>query len=148
MEALLVFSHSIRYLKDRAIEIIRERTGDEGYSAKDTQWVITVPAIWKPPAKQFMREAAYQVNYCCLIANESSSGTKQFMCLYIPNRKRFPCFHRVKVTRVKFGRTRNAVCGSCFHSNFEFSQTFTRVTGNTGKMCSIVFMKYNHEAIF
>lgn len=63
MDALDVFSHSIRYLKDRAIEIIRERTGDEQYSAKDIQWVITVPAIWKPAAKQFMREAAYQVKY-------------------------------------------------------------------------------------
>jgi len=25
--------------------------------------VLTVPAIWKQPAKQFMREAAYEVNY-------------------------------------------------------------------------------------
>lgn len=24
------------------------------------RWVITVPAIWKQPAKQFMREAAYK----------------------------------------------------------------------------------------
>ena len=51
---------------------------------------------------------------------------------YIPNRKRFPFFHRVMVTRVKFGRTRNAVeiraAGECFHSNFEFSQIFTSVT--------------------
>lgn len=67
VDALVVFSHSIRYLKDRAIEIIRERTGDDRYSAKDTQWVITVPAIWKPAAKQFMREAAYKVNYCCFV---------------------------------------------------------------------------------
>jgi len=27
----------------------------------DVRWVITVPAIWKQSAKQFMREAAYQV---------------------------------------------------------------------------------------
>lgn len=63
VDALHVFSHSIRYLKDQAIEIIQERTGDEHYSAKDIQWVITVPAIWKPAAKQFMREAAYKVKY-------------------------------------------------------------------------------------
>ena len=62
LDALVVFSYSIRYLKDRAIEVIREVTGDEGYSAVDMRWVITVPAIWKPAAKQFMREAAYQVN--------------------------------------------------------------------------------------
>lgn len=29
------------------------------------RWVITVPAIWKQPAKQFMREAAYKVR--CLV---------------------------------------------------------------------------------
>ena len=27
----------------------------------DIRWVITVPAIWRQEAKQFMREAAYQV---------------------------------------------------------------------------------------
>ena len=62
LEALTVFSHSIRYLKNKAIEIIREVTGDDGYNAMDIQWVLTVPAIWKPAAKQFMREAAYMVN--------------------------------------------------------------------------------------
>lgn len=29
----------------------------------DVRWVITVPAIWKMPAKQFMREAAYKVSF-------------------------------------------------------------------------------------
>ena len=62
LEALSVFSLSIRYLKDKAIEIIREVTGDDGYNAMDIQWVLTVPAIWKPAAKQFMREAAYMVS--------------------------------------------------------------------------------------
>lgn len=61
INALLVFAQSIRYLKDQAIEIIRERTGDKQYCEKDIQWVITVPAIWKPAAKQFMREAACEV---------------------------------------------------------------------------------------
>ena len=58
---MVVFAHSLRYLKDRAIEIIRERTGDENYNEKDIRWVITVPAIWRPAAKQFMREAACKV---------------------------------------------------------------------------------------
>ena len=30
-------------------------------SAEDVRWVVTVPAIWRQQAKQFMREAAYQV---------------------------------------------------------------------------------------
>ena len=68
INALLVFAQSIRYLKDQAIEIIRERTGDKQYCEKDIQWVITVPAIWKPAAKQFMREAACEVYiYFCSI---------------------------------------------------------------------------------
>ena len=28
---------------------------------EDIRWVVTVPAIWRQEAKQFMREAAYQV---------------------------------------------------------------------------------------
>lgn len=83
IDALVVFSHSIRYLKDRAIEIIRERTGDDRYSAKDTQWVITVPAIWKPAAKQFMREAAYQVNYCLLYCPGTTSMSLHRQPTYI-----------------------------------------------------------------
>ena len=83
VDALEVFSHSIRYLKDRAVEIIRERTGDDRYSAKDTQWVITVPAIWKPAAKQFMREAAYKVKYCCFIL------LKHDTCLWLKHELRW-----------------------------------------------------------
>lgn len=62
MKALEVFSHSINYLHKRALEVIRERTGDEHFTSRDIQWVLTVPAIWKPAAKQFMREAAYKVS--------------------------------------------------------------------------------------
>lgn len=60
VKALEVFTHSIHYIHTRALEVIRERTGDEKFNSNDIQWVITVPAIWKPAAKQFMREAAYQ----------------------------------------------------------------------------------------
>ena len=46
----------------------------------------------------------------------------------------------------KFGRTRNAVgtraAGECFHSFFEFSQTFDR---NTEYMFSISFRKHHDE---
>ena len=61
VDALDVFSLSIKYMKDEAVNIIRNSTGDQNYSAKDIQWVLTVPAIWTPAAKQFMREAAYKV---------------------------------------------------------------------------------------
>lgn len=58
IDAMIVFSLSIKYMKDEAIKTIRQRTGDASYDAKDIQWVLTVPAIWSPGAKQFMREAA------------------------------------------------------------------------------------------
>ena len=61
VKAKTVFSRSIEFLKDEALKIICQRTGDNHYSADDIQWVLTVPAIWTPRAKQFMREAAYQV---------------------------------------------------------------------------------------
>jgi hypothetical protein len=37
-----------------------DQTGSN-VAVEDVRWVVTVPAIWKQPAKQFMREAAYQV---------------------------------------------------------------------------------------
>ena len=61
VKALEIFTHAIHYLHARALEVIQERTGDEHFNSADIQWVLTVPAIWKPAAKQFMREAAYQV---------------------------------------------------------------------------------------
>ncbi len=61
LQAKLVFAHSIKFLKDEAVKVIRQETGDAGYSVDDIQWVLTVPAIWTPRAKQFMREAAYEV---------------------------------------------------------------------------------------
>ena len=62
VKALQIFTYAIHHLHKRALEVIRERTGDEHFSCRDIQWVLTVPAIWKPAAKQFMREAAYQVS--------------------------------------------------------------------------------------
>uniref|UniRef100_A0AAY5LDH1 Heat shock protein 12A n=1 Tax=Esox lucius TaxID=8010 RepID=A0AAY5LDH1_ESOLU len=38
---------------------LSDQAGAE-FDNADVRWVITVPAIWKMPAKQFMREAAYK----------------------------------------------------------------------------------------
>ncbi|MGH0175815.1 UNVERIFIED_CONTAM: hypothetical protein FKN15_071679 [Acipenser sinensis] len=38
---------------------LSDQVGSEFHSS-DVRWVITVPAIWKQPAKQFMRQAAYK----------------------------------------------------------------------------------------
>ena len=59
MNAMKVFSESIKYLKDHFVETINSRI--TGLVETDIHWVLTVPAIWKDNAKQFMREAAQQV---------------------------------------------------------------------------------------
>ncbi|XP_052579932.1 heat shock 70 kDa protein 12B isoform X2 [Peromyscus californicus insignis] len=58
MLALEVFAHALRFFKEHALQELREQS--PSMLEKDTvRWVLTVPAIWKQPAKQFMREAAY-----------------------------------------------------------------------------------------
>jgi len=42
---------------------LSDQTGSD-IAVEDVRWVVTVPAIWKQPARQFMREAAYQVKDC------------------------------------------------------------------------------------
>ena len=55
-----VFSQSIGYLRRHMIQSCEER--DFGLSVEEIHWVLTVPAIWNDAAKQFMREAAINVN--------------------------------------------------------------------------------------
>ena len=63
MNAMKVFSESMKYLKDHFVEKIESRITN--LVETDIHWVLTVPAIWKDNAKQFMREAAQQV-FCYL----------------------------------------------------------------------------------
>ncbi|XP_062390754.1 heat shock 70 kDa protein 12A-like [Sardina pilchardus] len=58
MSAMKVFSESLRYLKGHALEMVAHHTSGKKFIASDVTWVLTVPAIWDPAAKQFMREAA------------------------------------------------------------------------------------------
>ncbi|XP_031433572.1 heat shock 70 kDa protein 12A-like [Clupea harengus] len=60
MGAMKVFSESIRYLKVHALDMLSAHADGIIFSASDVTWVLTVPAIWNPAAKQFMREAAIQ----------------------------------------------------------------------------------------
>ena len=60
MSALTVFAHSLRYFKRLAIRELTDQTAINILD-EDIRWVLTVPAIWKPSAKQFMRAAAYEV---------------------------------------------------------------------------------------
>lgn len=54
-QAIIVFSESIRFLKKAALDELNDRNPVQ---EEDIQWVLTVPAIWNEPAKQFMRDAA------------------------------------------------------------------------------------------
>ncbi|XP_076117897.1 heat shock 70 kDa protein 12A-like [Mytilus galloprovincialis] len=56
MPALEIFSMVIKYLKGHLLETLETR--GTGLDNNDIHWVLTVPAIWTEPAKQFMREAA------------------------------------------------------------------------------------------
>ncbi|XP_063598822.1 uncharacterized protein LOC134775279 isoform X2 [Penaeus indicus] len=57
--ALQIFSHALRYFRDHALRELSDQAGVTVLE-EDVRWVITVPAIWSHPAKQFMRTAAYQ----------------------------------------------------------------------------------------
>ncbi|OWF52452.1 heat shock 70 kDa protein 12A-like [Mizuhopecten yessoensis] len=58
MKAMDVFSACIEFLKDHLLKTAEKQgvTFDKG----DIRWILTVPAIWTEPGKQFMRKAAEQ----------------------------------------------------------------------------------------
>ena len=58
--ALDVFAHALRYFRQHALQELSDQTST-ALVDDDVRWVISVPAIWKPPARQFMRIAAMQV---------------------------------------------------------------------------------------
>ncbi|XP_015260152.1 PREDICTED: heat shock 70 kDa protein 12A-like [Cyprinodon variegatus] len=60
LEALKVFSESLRFLKDDALKTISSMTRVMAFNPSFFTWVLTVPAIWDESDKQFMIEAAKQ----------------------------------------------------------------------------------------
>lgn len=64
VKAMLIFTFSIRYLKDHLLENIKERLNEKmDFFVDNIKFVLTVPAIWNGTAKMFMREAAIQVKH-------------------------------------------------------------------------------------
>ncbi|XP_049771131.1 heat shock 70 kDa protein 12A-like [Schistocerca cancellata] len=62
VSALTVLSHALRYLGGEALrEVERQQPGIE-MSQQSVRWVLTVPALWQPPARQLLREAAGLAN--------------------------------------------------------------------------------------
>lgn len=64
MPALTVFAHALRYFRDQALKELSEQSATT-ILPDDVRWVVTVPAIWRQPAKQFMRAAAYKAGIGC-----------------------------------------------------------------------------------
>lgn len=58
MPAIDVFAKSIKHFKDHFIDALLTRNYNMAYEKNDFTWVLTLPAIWDEPAKQFMQEAA------------------------------------------------------------------------------------------
>jgi hypothetical protein len=69
LPARRVFAMVIRYLKDDLLKESGKKLA-AGLNEEEIQWVLTVPAIWTPPAKQFMRECAIEVNTFPLLKNQ------------------------------------------------------------------------------
>lgn len=59
MPAMTIFALSIRYLRGHLLDTLNKQVS--GVKEGDIKYVLTVPAIWNDSAKQFMREAAVEV---------------------------------------------------------------------------------------
>ena len=58
-----VFELSLKHIKEQAMKGLRKHFDNPG---RKIQWIITVPAIWSPAAKQTMRRAATGVRLLIL----------------------------------------------------------------------------------
>lgn len=69
MPAIDVFARSIEYLKDEFVKKFEERNLQVSITPlnENVTWILTVPAIWDEPAKQFMEEAAELVMFTYII---------------------------------------------------------------------------------
>uniref|UniRef100_A0A665UU87 Heat shock protein 12B n=1 Tax=Echeneis naucrates TaxID=173247 RepID=A0A665UU87_ECHNA len=56
--AIEVFAHALRFFREHALKEVKDQSSSV-LEGEEIRWVITVPAVWRQPAKQFMREAAY-----------------------------------------------------------------------------------------
>ncbi|XP_059803910.1 heat shock 70 kDa protein 12A isoform X2 [Hypanus sabinus] len=59
VKAIEIFAFALMFFKDHALQELGDQAGSP-FDNSEVRWVITVPAIWKQPAKQFMRHAAYK----------------------------------------------------------------------------------------
>ncbi|XP_052781113.1 heat shock 70 kDa protein 12A-like isoform X2 [Mya arenaria] len=87
LNAQLVFSIALRFLKDDVLRVIGDRI-DGAITSEEINWVLTVPAIWDVGAKQFMREAAESAGISSdklILALEPEAAA--IYCRHIPSKK-------------------------------------------------------------
>lgn len=83
MSAMIVFSASIKYLKDHLIATFESK--DTNIKREDIHWVITVPAIWSDSAKRFMREAAINAEiHTDKVSLSLEPEAASLYCQYLP----------------------------------------------------------------
>ena len=58
LPAVTVFSKALQYIKKITLKYLNEQVE---YPNRCILWILTVPAIWSPAAKQVMRTAAEEV---------------------------------------------------------------------------------------
>ena len=62
MKAIELFAKALEYLSGKLIKFIPKVIEVDPTDLTDKiQWVLTVPAIWQPGPRQFMRNAAVKV---------------------------------------------------------------------------------------
>ncbi|OWK07591.1 hypothetical protein Celaphus_00008720 [Cervus elaphus hippelaphus] len=91
VKALEIFAYALQYFKEQALKELSDQAGSE-FENSDVRWVITVPAIWKQPAKQFMRQAAYQALGPAVLTSHvgtawPADGTRQQECASPPSHR-------------------------------------------------------------
>ena len=58
LPVVTVFSKALQHMKTTILDYLNKQIGDP---ARSICWIVTVPAIWSPAAKQVMRVAAEKV---------------------------------------------------------------------------------------
>ena len=59
LSAVIVFSEALKYMKTTVLSYLNQQVINP---TRSIVWIVTVPAIWSPAAKQIMRTAAENVN--------------------------------------------------------------------------------------
>ena len=78
VSAMKVFALSLKFFREHALQELNDQS-TVTLKNEDIRWVITVPAIWRESAKQFMRQAAYQVREIGQFLMSSMRWIKQNM---------------------------------------------------------------------